>query len=112
MTAPVKFEIAKLLNSKGLPGVKSFYEDEKHYNLNPKKYTIADVVMWLYEKHGIWIYIKPILDEDGEWIFRGYIKLMTNYKAKEYQVKLLRQPTEAYEAAIKYCLTKLIINES
>lgn len=69
---------------------------------------IMHVVMWLYEKYGIWIYTKPILDEDGNWIFKGYVKLMNNFKAKEYQTKLLRKPTEAYEAAIKYCLKEII----
>jgi len=70
--------------------------------------TIAEVVMWLYDKHGIWIYTKPILDEDGNWIFKGYVKLMNNFKAKEYQTKLLRKPTEAYEAAIIYTLKNLL----
>jgi hypothetical protein len=70
--------------------------------------TIADVVMWLFDKHKIWIYIRPILNEDGEWIFKGYVKFMHNFKAKEYQTNLLISPTETYVAAIEYTLKNLL----
>jgi hypothetical protein len=99
MIIPVSFELAKLLKEKGFRVLPTF---ESSYP------TIAEVVMWLYEKHDIWIYTRPVLDEDGEWIFKGYVKLMNNFKAKEYQTKLLRKPTEAYEAAIEYTLNHLI----
>lgn len=36
MITPINFELAKLLNEKGLPGI-GFYDNEKHYDLNPKK---------------------------------------------------------------------------
>lgn len=70
--------------------------------------TITDVVMWLYDKHGFWIYTKPILDNDGEWIFKGYVKNLNNFKSKEHQTKLLQKPNESYESAIEYCLKNLI----
>jgi hypothetical protein len=60
------------------------------------------VVEWLRVNHGIWVYTKPVLDEDGEWIFKSYIKLMNDFKAKEYQTKLCREPQEAYNAAFDY----------
>jgi hypothetical protein len=68
-----------------------------------------EVIEWLRVKHGIWVYTKPIIDEDGEWIFKGYIKLMNNFKAKEYQTKLCREPQEAYSAAFDYIRTNNLI---
>ena len=136
MTTPVKFELAKLLKEKGFndqtlhfytkPKSKMFGIDEhnRYYNIvnTPKKLytcgehsvadiknvysapTIATVVMWLYEKHGIWI-------ETPFWDSKFRIKIINTIEEK-----LLRgidfegynSPTEAYEAAIKYCLTELI----
>ena len=124
MITPVTFELAKLLKEKGFD--KTTLEAYIHRGVEHKSSsykgwltknkllcdipapTISEVVMWLYEKHGIWVYTKPVLDEDGEWIFKGYVKHLNDFKAKEYQTKLLREPTEAYEAAIEYTLNKLI----
>jgi hypothetical protein len=66
------------------------------------------VVEWLRVNHGIWIYTRPILDEDGEWIFQGYIKLMNDFRAKEYRCKLCREPQESIEDGILYVLNNLI----
>ena len=136
MNTPVNFELAKLLKEKGFndqtlhfytkPKSKMFGIDEhnRYYNIvnTPKKLytcgehsvadiknvysapTIADVVMWLYEKHGVWI-------ETPFWDSKFRIKIINTIEEK-----LLRgidfegynSPTEAYEAAIKYCLTELI----
>jgi hypothetical protein len=68
-----------------------------------------EVIEWLRVKHWVWVYTKPIIDEDGEWIFKGYIKLMNNFKAKEYQTKLCREPQEAYSAAFNYIRTNNLI---
>jgi len=130
MNTPVSFPLAKLVKEKGFDipctegwinyltsftGETGMPDDESNLVLdrlgNPhliERPTIDDVVMWLYEKHGIWVYPRPVLDEDGGWIFKGYVKLMANFKAKEIQTKLMRQPTEAYEAAIEYTLNNLI----
>jgi hypothetical protein len=62
----------------------------------------SQVVEWLRVNHGIWVYTRPVLDEDGEWIFKGYVKMMSNFKAKEYQTKLCREPQEAYSATFDY----------
>jgi hypothetical protein len=127
MNTPVSFKLAKLLKEKEFDlKVLNHYRGNdlvyhgSFYNFNnPKEQKlwnikltsapiIAEVVMWLYEKHGIWVYPRPVLDKDGEWIFKGYVKLMVNFKAKEIQTKLMRQPTESYEAAITYTLNNLI----
>jgi len=81
--------------------------------------TIAEVVMWLYEKHGIWISL--------DWMTRikpynsGFISHLrgTNKRLNQdnfivindtlkpgYEV--FNSPTEAYEAAIEYTLNNLI----
>lgn len=131
MKTHVNFEIAKLLKEKGFEGTKSplwYYKDGTLHKTSTNGYkglkcwntweatqgvrwdapTVAEVVIWLYQKHGIWVYTKPVLDEDGEWIFKGYVKHLNDFKAKEYQTKLLREPTESYEAAITYVLENLI----
>ena len=103
MNTPVNFELAKLLNDKGLPGMKSFYDSEKHYDLNSKKYTIADVIMWLYEKYEVWIWVSMELGYRITfcWQLTGE-STSSNYKAN------FKTPTEAYEGAIEYVLTNLI----
>ena len=75
--------------------------------------TIADVVMWLYEKHGIWIVVnphkgendlgKPFMEFDPEvWSFTNEC-VFHNTGLLYYN-----SPTEAYEAAIEYTLKNLI----
>jgi hypothetical protein len=64
--------------------------------------TIAEVVMWLYEKHGIWIYVKQ--GYKWEW----YIETVSNHPELKYKDGLEDSPTEAYEAAIEYTLNNLI----
>jgi hypothetical protein len=112
MNTPVSFELAKLLNDKGLPGLKSFYDNKKHYELNPKKYTIAEVVMWLYEKHGIWIKV-DWYNKNNNGIFWSYtLEKIVNYPEPiDYTPQntiVWNSPTEAYEAAILYTLNNLI----
>lgn len=106
MNKPVNFNLAKLLNSKGLPGTKVFYDNKKHYSLNSKKYTIADVIMWLYETHGIWIISIP------EGISTTWCFSMFNVDPKKgriiFESPSCDSPTEAYEKAIKYTLNNLI----
>ena len=73
--------------------------------------TIVDVVMWLYEKHGIWTYVH----KDGGWWF----PVIENYYDEDDQGTIIEDlskmtktyfdsPTEAYEAAITYTLNNLI----
>lgn len=62
--------------------------------------TIAEVLMWLYEKHGIWIYVsKP--DENG-WVIHW--QGLKSYPTLIY----FNSPTEAYSSAIEHTLKNLI----
>lgn len=129
MNTPVSFDIAKLLKEKGFDN----YCDKKYVAKclwqspnNREKYknseihknssdvsapTIADVVMWLYETHDIWI----MIDMTGSKKFypRGR---MIDKKGKHHvgdfkynsERLIYNSPIEAYEAAINYCLINLI----
>ena len=57
--------------------------------------TIAEVIMWLYEKHGIWI---SVIHQHNKFF----------WKFGSYQTQEFNSPTEAYEAAIDYTLNNLI----
>ena len=118
MNTHVDFELAKLLKEKGFDKKVIGRYSEKHWNnaFEIGKYfvsnypindsciyapTIAEVVMWLYEKHGIWIYVYQWKDHAADvndpYLFRHC------YNFQEHKT-----PTQAYVEAIKYCLTKLI----
>jgi hypothetical protein len=94
MNTPVSFELVKLLKEK----------DEQFDVTSTLDYpTISEVVMWLYEKHGIWITVTSISQESwqchmtkkGDSLGKCYLEDFYN-------------PTEAYEAAILYTLNNLI----
>ena len=113
MKTPVNFELAKLLKEKGFdtPIRNAWYIGEVAYWKIPKNHndsnvkvsaqTIADVVMWMHEKHGIWIAVVRFKDHasdnNEEHTFRH------TFLFKEY-----KSPTEAYEGAIEYTLKNLI----
>jgi hypothetical protein len=81
--------------------------DSKHVYYAP---TIAEVVMWLYEKHGIWIHICYMTDTKN-WLWDCYKYKKENglLNSPEYSHQFNHQsPTEAYEAAIEYTLKNLI----
>ena len=99
MNTPVSFEIAKLLKEKGYPFEFITVGELKEVPLNIP--TIAEVVMWLYEKHGIWISVDPENDTDT-WFFT------ISYNNSETIFGNYSTPTEVYEAGIEYCLTNLI----
>lgn len=67
--------------------------------------TIAEVIMWLYEKHGIWIVSLPELINGTDITYYPYVYEGGVGEDLEFCFNL---PTEAYEAAIEYCLTNLI----
>ena len=118
MNTPVSFPIAKLLKEKEykdknmlgtvrlsepeyydpngiIHNIKDIFE-EKDYEIEDcfNAPTIAEVVMWLYEKHGIWISVGSI---DDSTIFRHCFSNID-----------FNSPTEAYEAAIEYVLENLL----
>lgn len=113
MNTPVNFETAKLLKEKGfdLP-CRLLYKSEKEleegigvdYDWNRfNSYsapTIAEVVMWLYEKHGIWIAV----DIDGNKTFYSTV----SFRHHIIEGLHYNSPIETYEAAIFYILKHLI----
>ena len=127
MNTPVSFELAKLLKEKGFNNpTEVFYwlEDELnrgviHRKKTPrqgffKSYggsllapTITEVVMWLYEKHGL--HIEILLAEDNPWDkFYYRILKVGQYFSLSHDGTYRDSPTEAYEAAIEYTLNNLI----
>jgi len=131
MNTPVSFELAKLLKEKHIKIDTEevlFYRDEVNnieehqvknrdvlynytgfgnYTLDENEYQtymISDVVMWLYEKHGIWISVDwTVFFKEKVWFYSIRQKNQSS-KLK----RLFNSPTEAYEAAITYTLTNLI----
>lgn len=118
MNTVVSFELAKLLKEKGFVCIESdkfwmngFSHPKKDYN--PITYqdkdnvaTISDVVMWLYDKHGIWIEVsswlnQPVDNEIWDIAFQWFINGLAD--GKPYKT-----PTKAYEGAIKYVLNSIL----
>ena len=69
--------------------------------------TIAEVVDWIYEKYSIWIEVhgwtnQPVGDEIWLNCFQSFVN------GDSMDVRIFKSPTEAYEAAIEYCLKNLI----
>lgn len=99
---------------------KKLYHCGEHAALNKKSVylapTIADVIMWLHEKHGIWIFAE--CDCYGEaWYPKISIASKKIWNNLELRSKFLlshryynesRTPTEAYLLGITYTLTHLI----
>lgn len=113
MNTPVSFELAKLLKEKGFDEVCQqwysvegglYYQDEFDNNrgfipvCECEAPTIAEVVMWLYEKHGIWIEVRKSYTD-------GFVAII---KSPRIELDKCSSPTEAYEAAIEYTLKNLI----
>ena len=77
-------------------------KEENYYNAP----TIAEVVMWLYEKHGVWTVVN--VNIMGSWYFEHFdLKEKRNAQFKPTDTHY-DSPTEAYEAAIIYTLKNLI----
>lgn len=115
MNTPVSLEIAKLLVEKKIhirSGVCYEVEDGREPILLPNNFlygsmssynapTIADVIMWLYEKHGIWIsvfkYKDHAADLNDPYLFRN------QFDRGDYD-----SPKKAYEAGIIHVIQNLI----
>ena len=104
-------KIFKQLNKKGY---KHYYEgtveeldsmDKDNQHLHSE---IMQVIMWLYEKHGIWIdvslnqFSKP---KDLQWM---YSIVFTKDCTYSHSPKSYASPTEAYETAILHTLNNLV----
>jgi hypothetical protein len=94
-------------------GFGNFIPDENEY----QTYKISELVMWLYEKHGIWISVE--CDCYGQlWFSKLSVASEKNWDNIDLRHEIIsavkkfpnehNTPTEAYEAAILYCLEKLI----
>ena len=122
MNKLVTFELAKSLKEKGFDRkCVSFYDlisnqqidnvPLGNYNLTKQSVsipTISEVVMWLYEKYGIWISSEPFIKNDNSVvniykIFKEGIIDTISRGSMGYD-----SLTEAYEAAIEYTLNNLI----
>lgn len=73
--------------------------------------TIAEVIMWLYENHRVWIYADSY--ELGKWCYYHRYNRPSDLspnitKGGRYSREDYNSPTEAYEAAILYALNNLI----
>ena len=117
MNTPVSFEIAKLLNEKEFDEpCKLCVEDGDerplpfncgntiHRNSLHPYYsapTIADVVMWLYKEHGIWISVDPVNDTDT-WFYT------ISHNKSETVFGNYNGPIEAYEKGIEHVLNNMI----
>lgn len=123
MTTAVKFEIAMLLKEKEFSYTgKCYYENEIWLVDTLAKFphgtlkmdicfpapTIAEVVMWLYDKHSIWVECLHRGDM-GDFTFKAS-KLKNGWRKEPHYIHEsgFNTPTEAYDAAIEYCLTNLI----
>lgn len=125
MNTPISFELAKLLKEKGFPQLNQgvyYTKDKEHclvgWGFNDRSETsfaqysapiIAEIVMWLYEKHEIWIYPKmsfKIINDESLDSFTPVIE-----RRFEFEINNLGEfnsPKEAYESAINYILNNLI----
>ena len=91
---------------------------------------MKEIIMWLFEKHGIWVTVNICIIGSDEWEYeykitylpskfknekRRSIHLVTINSFKEgigSYVGSWQTPTEAYTEAVNYCLTNLIKNET
>lgn len=115
MNKEVSLPIAKLLNEKGIIfKTKLYYSSEtKVTSVSYNEFaapTVAEVVMWIYEKYGIWISVDTDINGRFRYSLRKY-----NITNGAWEVKnptsiseYFNSPTEAYEAAILYTLNNLI----
>lgn len=122
MNINVSFELAKLLKEKGF-NKRGYLQDvwlgNRYEGKHPKVKeipvfglgstsvlpTISDVVMWLYEKHGVWISVQPI--SMHKWKFYLYTNSITS--VQNISLVEANSPTEAYETAIEYSLKNLAL---
>lgn len=105
-------KIFKQLNKKGY---KHYYEgtveelDSMDKNNQHLHSEIMQVIMWLYEKHGIWIWATK--DTNIKWsndYFNYHILSLKGTVESDIGGTKPNSPTEAYESAIEHCLTNLI----
>ena len=102
MNSRINFEVADLLDKKGYPFQFATIGGVKGVPINIP--TISDVVMWLHDKHGIWI---SVFNDDVNFFWMGII-LETKERLRDGNAREFYSPTEAYLEGIKYVLENLI----
>lgn len=93
MNTPVNYELEKLLSEKGYDKLIALGDEA----------TISDVIMWLYEKHNVWLWVNRWYQQDENVNYWSY------YIDGEETVCYCESPTEAYEKAIEYVLKKFTL---
>lgn len=123
MNTTVNFEISKLVKKKGYDNVTDLIYMTNHTkevlfeNINGLKHsdgnnpfcsapTIAEVVMWIYEKYGVWISVDMIFVENQTYFY--YIITESKDDVIDIQSEKYNTATEAYSSAIEYTLKNLI----
>ena len=81
------------------------YKSQPHLIIAP---TIAEVVMWLYEKHEIWVEASLNQFSKPRYLQWMYSIIFIKDCTYSHSPKSYKSPTEAYEAAIEYTLKNLI----
>ena len=84
--------------------------DNFGYGLTWSAPTIAEVVMWLYEKHEIWIEVNVDINGRFRYILRKHNSTDNAWEVKNPTSisEYTSLPTEVYSKAIKYILNNLI----
>ena len=96
-----KYDWNSLDVDEGMIALKTaFSESDGYVNCECSAPTITEVIMWLYEKHGIWIVAFPT---EQDWTF-DIFKGLDCVKSESF----FNSPTESHEAAIEYALNNLI----
>jgi len=124
MNTPISFEIKKLLFNKGWRYKLSLDETghrvehslaEQRWNEGDLSYidiNISEAVMWLYEKHFLWIIALPTVT--GHFAYKIVDVQLNPEKPIErppyndVSANDYNSPTEAYEDAIIYTLKNLL----
>ena len=121
MNTHVKFEIAKLLKEKGYDKrCNSAYIKKENQELfftpvytgitNGIEYlapTIGEVIDWLYEKYGIWIFA-DYGKKTNSWYYNIQTLATSNHVERTLWESGFNSPITAIEAAIEYTLNHLL----
>lgn len=121
----VSFNLAKLLKEKGFDEITNLIYMTNHTtevlfeNINQLKHsdgnnpfcsapTIEEVVMWLYENYSIWISCNHYGGLNFPNMSFYYTISGQTKDGQPIRSNVYDSPTEAYEAAILFCLEKII----
>lgn len=102
MNSKINFPLAKLLREKGYPFEFITIGEENEVPLNIP--TIIEVVMWIYEKYGIWISVQKDWGYGLGLGFEAIIDVNDGY----INTETFLSPAEACSAAIENILNNLI----